>query len=117
MAAIEGPAQLKAAVDYILSIHREIGVMSSRITQLDITELSPRLTGMMLRYELTDKDGKRLYDMQCFYSLSRTDRGYRIAGLTHNQLPRLLARYWPAPAAPRSRSPEPSGSGRSRQAC
>jgi hypothetical protein len=90
--AIEGPGQCKAAVGYILSLHREIGVTSSRITQLDISELSPRLTGMMLRYELVDSDGRPLYDMQCFYSLLRTDQGYRIAGLTHNQLPRLLAR-------------------------
>jgi hypothetical protein len=91
VATIEEPEKLKAAVDYILSLHREIGVRSSRITQLDIAELSPRLTGMMLRYDLVDIDGKPLYDMQCFYSLARTDRGYRIAGLTHNQLPRLLA--------------------------
>jgi hypothetical protein len=89
---IAGPEQLKPAVAYILSLHREIGVRSSRVTQLDITELSPRLTGMMLRYDLVDIDGKPLYDMQCFYSLLRTDQGYRIAGLTHNQLPRLLAR-------------------------
>jgi hypothetical protein len=92
VATIEGPEQCKAAVGYILSLHREIGVTSSRITQLNITELSPRLAGMMLRYDLVDADGRTLYDMQCFYSLLRTDQGYRIAGLTHNQLPRLLAR-------------------------
>jgi hypothetical protein len=90
--AIEGPEQLKPAVGYILSLHREIGVTSSRITQLDITELSPRLASMMLRYDLVDADGRALYDMQCIYSLLRTDQGYRITGLTHNQLPRLLAR-------------------------
>jgi hypothetical protein len=56
--AIEGPEQCRAAVGYILSLHREIGVTSSRITQLDISELSPRLTGMMLRYELVDSDGQ-----------------------------------------------------------
>ncbi len=47
---------------------------------------------MMLRYDLVDSDGMPLYHMQCFYSLLRTDHGYRIAGLTHNQLPRLLKR-------------------------
>jgi hypothetical protein len=92
LAAIEGPEQCKAAVDYILSLHRVIGVTSTRINKLDITELSPRLAGMMLRYDLLDINGKPLYDMQCFYSLVRTDQGLRIAGLTHNQLPRLLAR-------------------------
>jgi hypothetical protein len=89
---IAGPEQCKAAVSHVLSLHREIGVKSTRITRLDITELSPRLAGMMLCYELLDVDGRPLYDMKCFYSLLRTDQGYRIAGLTHNQFPRLLAR-------------------------
>lgn len=91
VAAIEGPEQCKAAVGYVLSLHREIGMASSRIKQLDITGLSPRLAGMMLRCEMMDIDGRPLYDMQCFYSLLRTDQGYRIAAMTHNQIPRLLA--------------------------
>ena len=87
----KGAEQLSVGVDYILSLHREIGVTSTRRMLLEITELSPRLAGMMLRSQFRGEHGKPLYDFQGFYSLLRTEAGYRIAGISHNQLPRLLA--------------------------
>ena len=87
----EGPEQCRAGVDYVLSLHREIGVKSGRPLLLSITELSPRLAGMMIRFQMQDDRGKPLYDFQGFYSLARTESGYRIAAISHNQIPRLLA--------------------------
>jgi hypothetical protein len=87
----EGPASLKPAVERVLQLHRKIGVKSGRRLLLEITELSPRLAGLMLRSELHDADGVPLYDYQGFYSLVATDEGYRIAAICHNQIPRLLA--------------------------
>lgn len=58
---------------------------------LDITELSPRLAGMMIRTRFRDEHGNALYDFQGFYSLVRTEAGFRILAISHNQLPRLLA--------------------------
>jgi hypothetical protein len=88
---MKGAEQLRAGVDYVLSLHREIGVKSGQPLLLEITELSPRLAGMMLRSQFRDADGKPLYDFQGFYSLARTEAGYRIAAICHNQIPRLLA--------------------------
>jgi hypothetical protein len=87
----EGPEQCKAGVDYVLSLHREIGVKSSKQLLLHITELSPRLAGMMMRSQLEDGEGKPLYEFQGFYSLARTDSRFKIAAISHNQIPRLLA--------------------------
>jgi hypothetical protein len=87
----EGPAALKPAVERVLQLHRKIGVKSGRLLLLEITELSPRLAGLMLRFEMQDADGAPLYDYQGFYSLVATDDGYRIAAICHNQIPRLLA--------------------------
>jgi hypothetical protein len=87
----EGPASLKPAVERVLQLHRKIGAKSGRPLLLEITELSPRLAGLMLRSELHDADGAPLYDYQGFYSLVATDDGYRIAAICHNQIPRLLA--------------------------
>jgi hypothetical protein len=87
----EEPASLKPAVDRVLQLHRRIGARSGRPLLLEITELSPRLAGLMLRFEMQDADGAPLYDYQGFYSLVATDEGYRIAAICHNQLPRLLA--------------------------
>jgi hypothetical protein len=83
--------QLSAGVDYIQSLHREIGYRSGRSLLLEITELSPRLAGVMLRNQMRDEHGKALYDFQGFYSLVLTEAGYRIVSISHNQLPRLLA--------------------------
>jgi hypothetical protein len=83
--------QCSAGVDQVLSLHREIGVTQSRTLLLEITELSPRLAGMMLRSQFQDRHAKPLYDFQGFYSLARTEAGYRIAAICHNQVPRLLA--------------------------
>ena len=87
----EGPASLKPAVERVLQLHRRIGAKSGRPLLLEITELSPRLAGLMLRFEMQDADGAPLYDYQGFYSLVATDQCYRIAALCHNQIPRLLA--------------------------
>jgi hypothetical protein len=40
--------ELRAGVDYVLSLHRQIDYRSGQLLLLDITELSPRLTGMMI---------------------------------------------------------------------
>jgi hypothetical protein len=88
---MKGAEQCRAGVDYVLSLHREIGVRSGQPLLLDITALSPRLAGMMIRYQMQDNGGKPLYDFQGFYSLLRTEAGYRIAAICHNQLPRLHA--------------------------
>jgi hypothetical protein len=83
--------ELRAGVDYVLSLHRQIGYRSGQLLLLDITELSPRLTGMMIRSRMRDKNGRPLYEFQGFYSLARLDAGCRIMAISHNQIPRLLA--------------------------
>jgi hypothetical protein len=87
----KAPEPLSAGVDYILSLHREIGVSTGRRLRLEITELSPRLAGMMIRTRFHDAQGNALYEFQGFYSLARTADGFRILAISHNQLPRLLA--------------------------
>ena len=87
----KGADQLSAGVDYILALHREIGVKTGQPLLLEITELSPRLAGMMIRTRFRDAHGNALYDFQGFYSLVHTEAGCRILAVSHNQLPRLLA--------------------------
>jgi hypothetical protein len=83
--------ELRAGVEYVLSLHREIGYRSGQWLRLDITELSPRLTGIVLRSRMNGENGKRLYEFQGLYSLAHTHAGFRIMAISHNQIPRLLA--------------------------
>ena len=83
--------ELRAGVDYVLSLHREIGYRSGQWLRLDITELSPRLTGVMLRSRMNGEDRRPLYEFQGFYTLAHTEAGCRLMAISHNQIPRLLA--------------------------
>lgn len=83
--------ELRVGVDYVQSLHRQIGYSSGELLLLDITELSPRLTGVMIRSRMLGVNGRPLYEFQGFYSLARTDAGCRITAISHNQIPRLLA--------------------------
>ena len=52
---------------------------------------------MMVCFQMLNDRSKPLYDFQGFYSLARTESGYRIAATSHNQIPRLLAcAGWPS---------------------
>lgn len=78
-------------MDYVLSLHRQIGYRSGQLLALDITDLSLRLTGMMIHSRMRGENERPLYEFQGFYSLARTDAGCRILAISHNQIPRLLA--------------------------
>jgi hypothetical protein len=61
--------ELRAGVDYVLSLHRQIGYRSGQLLLLDITELPPRLTGMTIRSRMRDENGRPLYEFQGFIRL------------------------------------------------
>jgi len=88
---LQSKDELRAGVEYVLSLHREIGYRSGQLQRLDITELSPRLTGMLFRSRMSGENRRPLYEFQDFYSLAHTDAGCRIIAISHNQIPRLLA--------------------------
>jgi hypothetical protein len=83
--------ELRAGVERVHALHREISYKSGQVLCLEITDLSPRLTGMMIRSRMCGENERPLYDFQGFYTLARTEAGCRIMAISHNQIPRLLA--------------------------
>jgi hypothetical protein len=81
----------RVGIERVLALHREFGVCAGRSLDLDVIELSPRIAVLSLRYEFSDAQGRALYGFQGIYTLVKTDGRYRIAAISHNQLPRLLA--------------------------
>src|ERR1700761_4176662 len=53
---------LRAGVDHVLSLLREIGYRSGQLLALEITDLSPRLTGVMLRSRMRGQNERPLYE-------------------------------------------------------
>jgi len=81
----------RVGVERVLGWHRELGVGSGRVVDYHVSELSPRLANLHLRFELCDHAQRPLYDFEGFYTLVRTQGSWRIAAIAHNQIPRLLA--------------------------
>ena len=80
-----------AGIRKILELHRRIGVSSGQVLEFAVTGLAANMVSFMLRYQFRDRHGSELYDFQGVYSIVRQPAGWRIAAITHNQVPRLMA--------------------------
>jgi hypothetical protein len=93
-------SETRVGVERVLALHRELGVRSGRRLDLDVIEMSPRMVGLVLRHEFIDAAGRALYDFQGIYTLVKADGRYRIAAISHNQIPRLVGCVASRRAAP-----------------
>src|ERR1700761_45691 len=83
--------ECQESVSRILSWHRTLKMKSGRVLNLSVVEMSPRMICFDLHYELTDDKDERLYDYRGFYTLITVGERWKIAAISHNQVPRLLA--------------------------
>ena len=81
----------RVGVERVLGWHRAIGAVSGEMTEFVVTELSPRLVSVSLKSDFLDDTGRRLYDFQGVYTLVRGPDCWKIAAISHNQIPRLLS--------------------------
>jgi len=81
----------RPGVERIQAWHRAIGYRSGRVARLSVSPLSPRMISMQIEFEIQDARGARLYDFLGVYTLVQGDGGWKIAAISHNQVPRLLA--------------------------
>ena len=79
----------RMGVERVLGWHRDIGAVAGELTEFIVTELSPRLASVSLKVDLHDKAGRRLYDFHGLYTLVRKSDAWKIAAISHNQIPRL----------------------------
>jgi ketosteroid isomerase-like protein len=90
----------RIACEPVVKWNAALGVASGRMLSFAVAELSPRLASVSLAFEFQDASGAALYDYQGVYTLVRTGDAWRIACITHNQIPRLLKRL--SASAPRA---------------
>lgn len=81
----------RASIERILTWHRQIGMTSGHTRELSIVEMSARITCFDLHYAFEGAGQEYLYDFRGQYTLVGSDDCWRIAAITHNQVPRLLA--------------------------
>ena len=105
---VVGPVEWRGAIDRILAKYRAIDVGSIEATALATDALSPRLVQARIRWALSDKAARPLYEFDAMYTLARHTDIFRITGIAHNEIPeyrRCLAKLDRAEAKPPLSSP------------
>ncbi len=85
------PEGCAAGINQILDLHRKIGVRSGRLLEFSVLELSAAMIVYTLNFAFHDAGGLALYDFRGVYTLAKTASGWRLAAISHNQVPRLIA--------------------------
>jgi hypothetical protein len=80
-------AEWRATIDRILEMYRVIDVGSVLATGLATDPLSPRLVQARLRWALSDKASRPLYEFDAMYTLARHTETFRITAIAHNEIP------------------------------
>jgi hypothetical protein len=88
-------AEWRKTIDGLLDMYRAIDVAFVEATALATDALSPRLVQARVRWALSDRAAKPLYEFDAMYTLARHTETFRITAIAHNEIPeirRCLAR-------------------------
>jgi len=77
----------RTTIDQILEMYRAIDVGSLVATGLATDPLSGRLVQARLRWALSDKAARPLYEFDAMYTLARHTETFRITAIAHNEIP------------------------------
>jgi hypothetical protein len=78
-------------VDGIVGAYRLLGVTSSAVERLEVTEVTPRIAHATVRWGLRDSGGGAVYAFTASYTLADTPDGPRIVAIAHDETPKLAA--------------------------
>ena len=84
---VASEAEWRKIIDRLLDMYRAIDVGSVEAIGLATDPLSPRLVQARLRWALTDKAARQLYEFDAMYTLARHTEKFRIIAIAHNELP------------------------------
>jgi len=80
-------AEWRTTIEQILEMYRAIDVGSVVATGLATDPLSGRLVQARLRWALSDKATRPLYEFDAMYTLARHTETFRITAIAHNEIP------------------------------
>ncbi len=84
---VANPVEWRKTIDRILAMYRAIDVGSLEATGLATDALSPRLVQARLRWALSDRAARPLYEFDAMYTLARHTETFRITAMAHNEIP------------------------------
>jgi hypothetical protein len=83
---VANPVEWRKTIDRILAMYRAIDVGSLEATGLATDALSPRLVQARLRWALSDRAARPLYEFDAMYTLARHTETFRITAIAHNEI-------------------------------
>ncbi|HEY6088995.1 MAG TPA: hypothetical protein VD771_04315 [Gemmatimonadaceae bacterium] len=77
----------RKTIDRLLDMYRAIDVGSVEAIALATDALSSRLVQARVRWALSDKAARPLYEFDAMYTLGRHAEKFRIIAIAHNEIP------------------------------
>ena len=78
-------------IERIVGAYRLLGVVSSGVESLEVTEVTPRIAHATVRWDLRDGAGVTIYGFTASYTLADSPDGPHIVAIAHDETPRLAA--------------------------
>lgn len=84
---VETSVEWRKTIDRLLDMYRAIDVGFVEATGLASDALSPRLVQARVRWALSDRASRPLYEFDAMYTLARHTETFRITAIAHNEIP------------------------------
>ena len=84
---VASAVEWRQTIDRLLEMYRAIDVGSVEAIGLATDPLSSRLVQARLRWALSDRARRPLYEFDAMYTLARHTEVFRITAIAHNEIP------------------------------
>ncbi|HVE67242.1 MAG TPA: hypothetical protein VNB64_01545 [Solirubrobacteraceae bacterium] len=81
----------RPVLEGLLGMYRTLGVAEGEPLQLHSTELTEQTGSARVHWQLRRDDGSTIYEFTAVYTLARVNGAWRVAGIVHDELPKLQA--------------------------
>ena len=80
-----------ALLDGLFEAYRVLGVTGAEPLELATLDVASDVVSARVHWELRREDGGAIYDFTAIYTLADVSGSFRIAGIAHDELPKLEA--------------------------
>ncbi len=80
-----------SVLDGLLGAYRSLGVVVAEPLELEVAGVARQLWSARVRWQLRRIDGSAVYDFTAIYTVVEIGGALRIAGIAHDELPKLQA--------------------------
>lgn len=80
-----------AVLDGLLAAYRSLGVADAEVLESEPMPVTPELASARVFWRLRRDDGSCVYHFTAIYTIAEINGTFRVAGIAHDELPKLQA--------------------------